>query len=200
MIYIKKVMIILKTKRLILRTWEDRDLDPMTEINQDPLVCEFLPEIGNITVTKNLIQRFMSHYERYGFTSYAMELKSSGELIGFAGLLIVSFEAHFTPAVEIGWRLASGHWGNGYATEAAKAIVDFAFTTLKLEEIVSFTVEKNIRSRRVMEKIGMHHNPHDDFDHQKLPKSSPLCRHVLYRLSGGRMNYKKEELNFLWLM
>lgn len=176
-------MIILKTKRLILRTWKEEDLDPMLAVNQDLLVCEFLPKIGNRAATKTLIRRFMNHYKKNGFTAYAVELKSNGEFIGFVGLLVASFEAHFTPAVEIGWRLSSQHWGQGYATEAAKAVVDFAFTILKLEEIVSFTVENNIRSRRVMEKIGMQHDPHDDFNHPKLSKNSPLCRHVLYRLS-----------------
>ena len=176
-------MIILKTKRLILRTWKEQDLDPMSAINQDPLVCEFLPQVGNRTATKALIQLFINHYENYSFTAYAVELKSNGKLIGFVGLMIPSFEEHFTPAVEIAWRLDSKYWGNGYATEAAKAIVDFAFTTLKLEEVVSFTAEKNIRSRRVMEKIGMHHNPHDDFNHPKLSTDSPLSRHVLYRLT-----------------
>jgi RimJ/RimL family protein N-acetyltransferase len=179
-------MIILKTKRLILRTWKEQDVDPMSAINQDPLVCEFLPKIGDRTATKALIQLFINHYKNYGFTAYVVELKSNGEFIGFVGLLIPSFEAHFTPAVEIAWRLDSKYWGKGYATEAAKAIVNFAFTTLKLEEVVSFTVENNIRSRRVMEKIGMHHNPHDDFDHPKLQKNSPLCRHVLYRLSHSK--------------
>ena len=176
-------MIILKTKRLILRTWNEQDLDPMSAINQDPLVCEFLPKIGDRAATKAIIQRFINNYKKYGFTAYAVELKSNGEFIGFVGLLVTSFEAHFTPAVEIAWRLDSKCWGQGYATEAAKAIIDFSFTTLKLEEVVSFTVENNIRSRRVMEKIGMHHNPHDDFDHPKLPKNSPLCPHVFYRLS-----------------
>lgn len=176
-------MIILETKRLILRTWKEQDLDPLSAINQDPLVCEFLPKIGDRATTKTLIQRFMNHYKKYGFTAYVVELKKNGEFIGFVGLLVTSFEAHFTPAIEMGWRLASQHWGKGYATEAAKAVVDLAFTTLKLEEVVSFTVENNSRSRRVMEKIGMHHHPHDDFDHPKLPKNSPLCRHVLYRLS-----------------
>lgn len=176
-------MIIFKTKRLILKTWKEQDLDSMSAINQDPLVCEFLPKIGDRAATKALIQRFINNYKKYGFTAYAVELKSNGEFIGFVGLLVTSFEAHFTPAVEIAWRLDSKCWGKGYATEAAKAIIDFAFTTLKLEEVVSFTVENNIRSRRVMEKIGMHHNPHDDFNHPKLSKNSPLCRHVLYRLS-----------------
>jgi len=175
-------MIILKTKHLIIRTWQEQDLDPMSVINQDPLVCEFLPKIGNRAETENLIRRFMLHYEKYGFTAYAVELNSNGTLIGFVGLLVASFEAHFTPAVEIGWRLGSQYWGKGYATEAAKSVVDFAFTTLKLKEIVSFTIENNMRSRQVMEKIGMHHNPDDDFDHPKLPKKSPLCKHVLYRI------------------
>jgi RimJ/RimL family protein N-acetyltransferase len=179
-------MITLKTKRLILRTWKKQDLDPMSAINQDPLVCEFLPKIGDRAATKALIQLFINHYEKYGFTAHAVELRSNSKFIGFVGLLIPSFEAHFTPAVEIAWRLDSKYWGKGYATEAAKSVVDFAFTTLKLEEVVSFTVENNIRSRRVMEKIGMRHNPHDDFDHPKLPKSNPLCRHVLYRLSRSK--------------
>ncbi len=142
-------MILLKTKRLILRAWKEQDLDPMLAINLDPTVCEFLPEVGNRSATKALIQRFINHYEKYGFTTYAVELRSNGKFIGFVGLLIPSFEAHFTPAVEIAWRLDSKCWGKGYATEAAKAIVDFAFAILKLEEVVSFTVENNIRSRRV---------------------------------------------------
>lgn len=180
-------MIILKTKRLILRTWKEQDLDPMLAINQDPLVCEFLPKIGDRAATKALIQHFIKHYKKYGFTAYAVELKSNGEFIGFVGLLVASFEANFTPAIEIAWRLDSQYWGRGYATEAAKSIVNFAFTTLKLEEVVSFTVENNMRSRRVMEKIGMHHNPHDDFDHPKLSNNSPLCRHVLYRLTRNEL-------------
>jgi RimJ/RimL family protein N-acetyltransferase len=94
----------------------------------------------------------------------------------------VTFEAHFTPAVEIGWRLAANHWGKGYATEGAKAALAFGFKTLKLDEIVSFTTVNNLRSRHVMEKIGMHYNPQDDFDHPKLPHGHPLRRHVLYRL------------------
>ena len=175
-------MIILKTKRLLLRTWQEFDIEPMSIINQNPFVCEFLPEIGNKTETENLIRRFIRHYDKYGFTAYAIELRSNGTLIGFAGLLVTTFQADFTPAVEIGWRLNSPYWGQGYATEAAKAIVDYAFTTLQLKEIVSFTVKNNFRSRRVMEKIGMYHNPIEDFDHPKLPKDSPLCRHVLYRL------------------
>ena len=114
---------------------------------------------------------------------YAVELRENGELIGFLGLSIPSFEAHFTPAVEIGWRLASCHWNKGYATEGARAVLKYGFLTLNLPEIVSFTVVNNKASRRVMEKIGLHRHPDDDFDHPRLAADSPLRRHVLYRLS-----------------
>lgn len=124
----------------------------------------------------------MAHFHQHGFTAYAVELQNTGEMIGFTGLLIPSFEAHFTPAVEIGWRLSSRHWNCGLATEAASAVLQYAFTALRLESLVSFTTVPNRTSRRVMEKIGMHHNPDDDFDHPTLPAESPLRRHVLYRL------------------
>lgn len=179
-------MKILETKRLILRTFEENDLDWLMLIDQDPRVCEFFPAIGNRDATEKGIHRIMNHYRNHGFSLYAMELKSTGEMIGWCGLMIPSFESHFTPAVEIGWRLGSQFWNNGYATEAAKAVLQYAFENLELNEIVSFTAVKNIRSRRVMEKIGLHHNPQDDFDHPKLDKSHPLCRHVLHRISKDK--------------
>lgn len=179
-------MIIIETNRLILRTFEERDIDPMILIDQDPKVCEFLPSIGNRDKTTQSIHKFITHYRDHGFSLYAVELKSTGEMIGWCGLMIPAFEAHFMPAVEIAWRLASQHWNHGYATEAAKAVLQYAFEQLKLNEVVSLTVPDNIRSRRVMEKIGLHHNSNDDFDHPKLEKLHPLCRHVLYRI------YKKE--------
>jgi len=176
-------MIVLTTKRLILRTWQNSDLEPMTAINQDSNVMEYFPGLQNTDQTLQFINRIKQHQDDHGFSLYAIEIKNTGEFIGFAGLLIPSFEAHFTPAVEIGWRLASSHWNKGFATEAAKAVLNFAFTKLNLEKVVSFTVENNLRSRRVMEKIGMHYDPEDDFAHPKLDKTSPLCRHVLYRLT-----------------
>jgi RimJ/RimL family protein N-acetyltransferase len=108
-------------------------------------------------------------------------LRESEEFIGFTGLAAPSFNAHFTPCVEIGWRLASNHWGLGLATEAARAVLNHGFETLRIREIVSFTVPGNVRSRRVMEKLGMTHDPGDDFDHPRLPEGHPLRRHVLYR-------------------
>ena len=176
-------MKILETERLILRTWQESDLDPMTAIDQDPKVCEFLPGIGTREATAVGIQRHIEHYKKHGFCCYAVELKPTHEMIGFVGLQFPTFNAHFTPAVEVGWRLALGHWNKGYATEAALAALHHGFTTLNLDEIVSFTVVKNRASRRVMEKCGMHHTPEGDFDHPRLTEDSPLRRHVLYRLS-----------------
>lgn len=176
-------MKILETERLILRTWENSDLDPMAAIDQDPLVCKYLLGIGNRDATAAGVQRMMKHYQEHGFSLYAVELKETGEMIGFLGLSIPSFKAHFTPAVEIGWRLASQHWNKGYATEGAKAVIDYAFNQLGLNEIVSFCLVNNQASRRVMEKIGLHRNAQDDFERSDLPEGSPLRPHVLYRLS-----------------
>ena len=177
------MMNILETPRLILRTWTEQDIDPMTAIDQDPEVCKYLPSIGNREGTTARIKHAIDHYKKHGFCTYAVELKSTHEMIGFLGLNIPSFQAHFTPCIEIGWRLSSKHWNQGYATEGAKAVLEYAFNHLNLDEIVSFTVVDNQASRRVMEKIGMHHNPNDDFDHPKLTPDSPLSRHVLYRIN-----------------
>ena len=176
-------MIILKTKRLILRIFKDEDLDPMTQINQDPKVMEYFPALGNKEQTRIHIKRINDHYDKYGFSLYAVELKNTGEFIGFVGLLKPSFDAHFTPTTEIGWRLSSKHWGKGYAPEAAKAVLEYAFNTLHLKEVVSFTSIGNQKSIRVMEKIGLKHDPKDNFYHPKLDKNHPLALHVLYKLS-----------------
>lgn len=175
--------IILETERLILRTWTPEDVGPMAEISQDPQVMRYFPALQNLKQTQQLIEKVMAHYREHGFTLYALELKSDGTFIGFTGLLTPDFEAHFTPAVEIGWRLASAYWGRGYATEAARCVLHHAFMDIGLEEVVSFSAVANAQSRRVMEKIGLHHNPKDDFDNPKLAADSPLRRHVLYRLT-----------------
>jgi 3-dehydroquinate dehydratase/shikimate dehydrogenase len=114
---------------------------------------------------------------------WAVSIPDVADFVGFIGLAEPSFNAHFTPAVEVGWRLAFDHWGKGYATEGAKAALEYGFETLNLNEIVSFTAIQNMRSRRIMEKIGMQHDPKDDFDHPKLPEGHPLRRHVLYRMN-----------------
>lgn len=171
----------LETQRLILRSFQMADLDAMAAIDADPKVCEFLPALGTRENTAAGIQRIMDHEHQKGFSLYAVELKTTHEMIGWIGLMTPSFDAHFTPAVEVGWRLASQHWSQGYATEGAKTVLDYAFTTLGLEEVVSFTVKNNLASRCVMKKIGLHHDLRDDFNHPRL-SGHRLEQHVLYRL------------------
>lgn len=129
-----------------------------------------------------LADRIDAAFEERGFGLWAVEIIDASAFIGFVGLARVSFEAHFTPAVEVGWRLAKEYWGRGYATEAARAALSFAFNQLMLDEVVSFTSDGNLRSRRVMERLGMHHDSADDFDHPGMPPDHHLAKHVLYRL------------------
>lgn len=186
--------IILTTDRLILRTWKASDLPLMTAISSDPLVMEHFPATQDITATQALIDHVNQHYEKFGYATYAVEIKATREFIGFVGLNhppfeIPDFKPKSLPIVEIGWRLSSKHWNKGYATEAARAVLHYAFTELNLDEIISFAVVANVKSRHVMEKIGLHHSEADDFDHPTLEENSPLRRHVLYRLT--RDNYLK---------
>lgn len=174
--------IILETKRLILRTWVESDKKVMCKMNLDPKVMEYFPSLQDEEATKNLIAKINRHFKDYNYTLYAVELKKNKNFIGFIGLLTVPFEASFTPATEVGWRLAFEHQGKGYATEGAKAVLHHAFTALNLGKIVSFTALNNQKSRRVMEKIGLKHNPEDDFNHPKLDRNHPLSKQVLYRL------------------
>jgi len=175
-------MIFLKTERLILREWEDQDLDAFARINQDPKVMEHFPSTLNKEATSNLLDNFRAKQRLYGYCFWAAELKATGELIGLIGLNQVSKNLPFAPAVEIGWRLASEHWGKGYAPEGARAALDFAFNELGLDEIISFTTMGNLRSMRVMEKIGMERDKAGDFLHPGLPAEHPMAQHVLYRI------------------
>jgi RimJ/RimL family protein N-acetyltransferase len=159
------------------------DREPFARLNNDARVMEYFPSPLTRAESDALASRIETHFRAYGFGLWAVELRESGVFIGFAGLSIPAFQAPFTPCVEIGWRLAAEYWGRGLATEAARASVRYAFDTLNLAELLSFTAPANTRSRRVMEKIGMTHNPADDFDHPNLPQGHPLRRHVLYRLA-----------------
>jgi ribosomal-protein-alanine N-acetyltransferase len=172
----------LETDRMILRRWRPEDIKPFSKITADPKVMEFFPSTLSETETEALIKTMEEKFDSNGFCFWATELKATQELIGFVGLNIPGYETPFTPCVEIGWRLGYSHWGQGYAPEAAKASLEFGFKKLGLREIVSFTAEKNFRSRRVMEKIGMRYCPEDDFDHPNVPEKHPLRKHVLYRL------------------
>jgi ribosomal-protein-alanine N-acetyltransferase len=176
----------LKTDRLILRRWRAADLQPFAEINADPVAMRFMPTTFGIEVSRILITQFETHFQSHGFGVWAIEAPGVAPFIGFLGLQHVGFDTHFTPAVEIGWRLSPAHWGKGYATEAAKEALRFGFEELNLDQIVSFTVPDNKPSWSVMERIGMERDPKDDFDHPRLPEAHPLQRHVLYRMARER--------------
>ena len=175
----------IETERLILRPWRDADREPFARITADPPVMEFFPAILTRDQSDALIDRCDAHYREHGFTFFAAELRTTGELIGFIGIARTPMP-HFAPLVEIGWRLAFGHWNRGLATEGARAALQYGFEQLKLPEIVAFTATGNVRSRRVMEKLGMMRDPADDFDHPGIPSGNPLQRHVLYRISAAR--------------
>ena len=171
----------LLTPRLRLRRWLPSDLEPFAAMNADPRVTEFLPTPLDRSASEGMIGRMEAHFERHGFGLWALELRESGAFAGYVGLQRPSFEAPSTPCVEIGWRLASETWGKGYATEGAREALRYGFEVAGLSEILSWTVPANVRSRRIMEKLGMSHDPRDDFDHPLLPEGHPLRRHVLYR-------------------
>ena len=172
----------LRTPRLILRPWRDADLAPFAELNADPRVMQHMPELLSREKSDAVAKRVREHFDREGFGGWAVELPGIAPFIGFVGISKPSFQARFTPCVEVGWRLSYEHWGRGYATEAARAAVEFGFTQILLDEIVSFTVPQNWRSRKVMERLGMTCSRDEDFEHPILPAGHPLSRHVLYRL------------------
>jgi RimJ/RimL family protein N-acetyltransferase len=175
-------VIVSRTDRLLLRRWRESDREPFARMNADPRVMEFFPRPLSLDESNQLVDRIEAHFEEHSFGPYAAELAEDHSFIGYIGLAVPEFSSHFTPCVEIGWRLAAAQWGRGLATEGAREIVRHAFGELALNELVSFTVPGNLRSRRVMEKLGLTHNPADDFDHPGLPQGHPLRRHVLYRL------------------
>ena len=172
----------LETERLALREWRDADRAPFAAMNADPRVAEFLGRALDRAASDALVDRIVGHWADDGHGLWAVETRADGRFIGFVGLTPPNFEAAFTPCVEIGWRLAPEAWGHGYATEAAREALRFGFEELGLEEIVSFTVPANIRSRAVMERIGLRRDPADDFENPNLPDGHPLRQHVLYRL------------------
>ena len=175
----------LRSARLLLRPWRASDLAAFAALNADPRVCEHLPGPLSRAESDALAARIAEHFGRHGFGLWAVEAPGVAPFVGFTGLAVPSFEAPFTPCVEVGWRLAAEHWGRGYATEAAREAVRFGFDGLGLGDIVSFTVPANLRSRAVMERLGMARDPHDDFDHPRLPEGHRLRRHVLYRLGAA---------------
>ncbi len=177
----------LRTERLVLRRWRPNDREPFAHLNADPVVMEHFVSTLTRDESDAFAERIEEGFERRGYGLWAVDVPAVCDFIGFVGLAYHDFPAHFTPAVEIGWRLDRDHWGHGYATEAARAAITDGFERVGLEQIVSFTVPANVRSTRVMERLGMTHDPADDFDHPRIPEGHRLKRHVLYRLrSHGR--------------
>jgi len=171
-----------RTERLLLRSWRESDREPFAAMNGDPRVMEHFETTLSRAQSDAFVERMEKRWLENGFGLWAVEIPGEAPFIGFVGLSTPAFDAHFTPCVEVGWRLAAEHWGRGYATEAARASVHVGFAELALPEIVSFTVPENHRSLRVMEKLGMLRDPNDDFDHPLVPEGHPRRRHVLYRL------------------
>jgi RimJ/RimL family protein N-acetyltransferase len=171
----------LQTDRLLLRRWAGADRVPFAALNADSRVMQHFPATLSRDESDSLAARIEAHFDQHAFGLWAVEILNVTPFAGFIGLSIPAFDAHFTPCVEVGWRLAAEYWGRGYATEGARTTLAFGFDALGLGEIVSFTVADNVRSRRVMERIGMVHDAAAAFDHPLLPEGHRLLRHVLYR-------------------
>jgi len=172
---------LIRTDRLGMRNWQpQKDLSPMSALNQDPKVMEFFPSLVNQADTLSFINKNQKACEEKGYCFFAADLLETKEFIGFIGLQAINFDAPFTPGMEIGWRLAAKYWGNGYATEGARACLAYAFQTLHQSKVYSFTATVNHRSENVMQKIGMKKT--ENFLHPKVEPTSKLSEHVLYEI------------------
>ena len=176
-----------ETHRLILRNWLESDLEPFFKLNSDPNVMEFMPNLLTREQSDEMAKSISNEFKLNGFGLWALEIKETGKFIGFTGLNRPKFASHFTPCVEVGWRIQYESWGNGYATEAAQKALEIGFDKFDLEQIVSFTVPQNVRSINVMKKLGMTYDSKDDFDHPKLNIGHHLRRHVLFRLNKNEL-------------
>lgn len=176
----------IRTDRLLLRRWRDSDREPFAAMNADPLVMKHMQGLMSRERSGDLLDRIEAHWKAHGWGPWAVEVSGVAPFIGYVGLSPADDVAG--DMVDVGWRLASAHWGNGYATEAAREALRFGFTEVGLDEIVSFTVPQNVRSRRVMERIGLVRDPLGDFDHPRVdPVAYPhLVPHVFYRLTRER--------------
>ena len=175
-----KQLIELETERLKLRAWQESDLQPFAELNADKDVMLYFPSVLTREQSDNLADKFQHLILDHGWGFWAVELKATGQFIGFTGLNIQPEQFIFSPCVEIGWRFAKQYWHQGYATEAANACLKFAFETLQLKEVVSFTAVHNTASEHVMQRLGM--QAMFEFNHPALTQESPLSRHILYKI------------------
>jgi RimJ/RimL family protein N-acetyltransferase len=184
----------LTTPRLLLRPWREDDLPPFAALNADPVVMQYFRAPLTRDESDARAQRIRDHFSRHGFGMWAVEVPGEAPFIGHVGLAWVPFEDYFTPCVEIGWRLARGYWSRGFATEGAAAALDFGFDRLGQTEIVAFTVPANMRSRRVMERLGMTRTSGEEFDHPNIPLGHEMRRHVLYRIGRARWHARRDEI------
>lgn len=176
----------LHSKRLVLRPWRYEDKIPYAHMNDNPLVREHFPSLLSKEESDLEAERLSLHIDATGWGLWAVEIPEIAAFAGFIGLSEVRFSEHFTPAIEVGWRLDPTYWGKGYATEGARLALRYGFEVLELPEIISFTTRANTRSRRVMERLEMTYDPKDDFEHPLLPEGSPQRSHVLYRLRAPK--------------
>jgi RimJ/RimL family protein N-acetyltransferase len=170
------------TERLILRRWKKSDTEPFVALNKDGEVMKYFPALLSEQQTLEFLERIDAFFEQSNYGLYAVEIKTTGEFIGYTGFAKPSFNSFFTPCVEIGWRIAKEFWGMGYASEAGKGCLDYGFKKLGFDRVVSFTSLLNVKSENVMKRIGM--TKIGEFDHPNLQPSSPLCRHVLYEIKN----------------
>jgi RimJ/RimL family protein N-acetyltransferase len=176
---------VIRTERLILRRWTDADRATFAALNADPVVMEHFPATMSREASDSFVERIERHWDEHGWGLWAVEVPGVAPFVGYVGLWPADYVAD--GMVEVGWRLARAHWGHGYATEAAREALRVGFEEVGLDEIVSFTVPQNVRSRRVMERIGLVRDPAGDFDHPRVdPVAYPhLVPHVFYRLGRG---------------
>lgn len=181
----------IETPRLLMRIWRDADRAPFAAMNADPQVMEFFPALQNRETSDASMDSWQQQFATQGWSNWAVETKAAGDFIGFIGLSVPRRQLPCSPCVEIGWRLAKAHWGNGYATEGARAALQAGFEQIGLDEIVSLTALINRRSSAVMERIGMR-DAHEDFEHPGVPEGDPLRMHCLYRLSRAEWEQQQQ--------
>jgi RimJ/RimL family protein N-acetyltransferase len=173
----------LLTPRLVLRTWREDDLDALAALNAHPEVMRYLGGVATRGDTEAMLARMLAHWETRGFGVWAVERREGGGVVGLVGVVVPRWQAKVTPCVEILWRFDPAVWGRGFATESARASLDDAFARHDFAEVLSFTVQANERSWRVMERLGMRRAPEDDFDHPLVAEGAPLRRHIVYRIT-----------------
>jgi ribosomal-protein-alanine N-acetyltransferase len=177
----------LETPRLRLRAWTDADVAPWIAMCADPRVMEFFPATIERARAESMAQQMRTALERDGYGWWPIEVKGGAPFAGVIVLQEIPFEAHFTPAMEVGWWLAFEHWGHGFATEGARAALGHAFGELHRSEIVAITTPVNLRSQRVMQRLGMTCDPNEDFENPRVAEGHPLRTHVLYRVRAGQV-------------